>query len=363
VIEISLAWQCYELIRLIHANGPRILRFILFLVLLSLSFTLIRTIVTLNSNLTDIITIFGEDLFSRYLRWAGIATILLTYFGIGAFYLRQQLSERSQLIDAIHSQESALTNQAEEKSQIQQLLNERNELINSLIQAKKSAETGALSAALAHELNQPLCAIQLNAECLQMELTSDVTNPIINRELIERILSDNKRASEIIISLKQVFSNTALVAQRVDLIEVISSLEKLFLPLAKRANISIFQKYPINGTCHVEVNTQEFQQVLLNLINNAIEALTDTKEHEQHIEISISKQDNCAYLSVSDTGKGIDPNMQTSIFNLLNSTRFSGMGLGLWLSQHIIERHQGRLYLTKKPGWSTTFMIELPLSD
>jgi signal transduction histidine kinase len=68
-------------------------------------------------------------------------------------------------------------------------------------------------------------------------------------------------------------------------------------------------------------------------------------------------------LSVSDTGKGIDPSLQTSIFNLLSTTKFAGMGLGLWLSQHIIERHKGRLYLTTRAGWSTPFMIELPLND
>ena len=363
VFEISLVWQSYELVRLIYTNGSRILKFILFLVVLSFLLTLARIAITLNTNLTHIVSFFSEDLYSRYIRWIGIANILLTYFGIGAFYMQRQLFERLQMIDALQSKESALSSEAEEKIQIQRLLDERNELINSLIQAKKSAESGALSAALAHELNQPLCAIQLNAECLQMELTSTVTNPLIERELISRILSDNKRASEIIISLKQVFSNAALVAQRVDLVEIVSSLEKLFLPLAKRADISINQIYPVSGSCYVEINTREFQQVLLNLINNAIDALADTKMHERHIEISISKKDNCAYLSVSDTGKGIDPSIQTTIFNLLNSTRFSGMGLGLWLSQHIIERHGGRLYLAPQPGWSTTFMLELPLSE
>ena len=153
------------------------------------------------------------------------------------------------------------------------------------------------------------------------------------------------------------------MAQRVDLVELVSSLEKLFIPLAKKENISLVQKYPLSGTCRVSVNIQEFQQVLLNLLNNAIQALSDTKENERHIEIGISKKDKFVYLSVSDTGKGVDPSLQTSIFNLLSTTKFTGIGLGLWLSQHIVERHKGRLYLEKHPGWSTTFMIELPLND
>jgi len=362
-VEICLLWQGYELVRLIQARGPHILKFILFFVSLSLLITLTRTTFTLNSDLNQALSIFNEATFGRFLRWTGNATVLLTFFGIGAFYLQRQLLERRQMIDTLRSKDSALSTQAEEKIQIQRLLDERTELVNSLIQAKKSAEAGALSAALAHELNQPLCAIQLNAECLQMELASVVNNPLIKRELISRILSDNKRASEIIASLKQVFSKTAVVTQRVDLVEVISSLEKLFLPLAKKENISLVQKYPPAEACHVQVNMQEFQQVLLNLLNNAIQALADKKENERHIEISVSKKERCAYLSVSDTGKGIDPSFQTSIFNLLSTTKFAGMGLGLWLSQHIIERHKGRLYLTTRAGWSTTFMIELPLND
>jgi signal transduction histidine kinase len=360
---ITLIWQVYELICLMRVKGPLLLKFILFCVLLSLLVTLARTSITLNSDLSDALTIFNEQSVTRFLRWSGLTTMLLTFFGIGAFYAQRQLSERRQMLDDLRTKERALSTHAEEKIEIQRLLDERTELVNSLIHAKKSAEAGALSAALAHELNQPLCAIQLNAECLQMELSSVVANPLIKRELISRILSDNKRASEIIASLRQVFSKTVLVAQRVDIVEVISSLEKLFLPLAKKENISIVQKYPLSGGCHVEVNTQEFQHVLLNLLNNAIQALSDSKVNERHIEISVSKKDKFAYISVSDTGKGIDPSLQTSIFNLLSTTKFAGMGLGLWLSQHIIERHKGRLYLAKQPGWSTTFMIELPLND
>ena len=111
------------------------------------------------------------------------------------------------------------------------------------------------------------------------------------------------------------------------------------------------------------MNPQEFQQVLLNLLNNAVQALSDMTEHERCIGITISKTGNRAYLSVSDNGNGIDPATQATIFNLLSSTKYAGMGLGLWLSQHIIERHKGRLYMTAQPGWATTFMIELPLNE
>jgi signal transduction histidine kinase len=196
-----------------------------------------------------------------------------------------------------------------------------------------------------------------------MELSSAATNPLIKQELVSRILADNQRASEIITALRQIFSNSTVVPQRVDLVEVMSSLEKLFLPLAKKENVSVRRNYPLAGGCHVLVNPQEFQQVLLNLLNNAVQALSEVVDHERCIEIGISKTGNRAYLSVADNGKGIDPATHATIFNLLSSTKYAGMGLGLWLSQHIIERHKGRLYIAAQPGWATTFMIELPLNE
>ncbi len=363
VFAICLLWQGYEVARLIYARGPVILKFIFGLILITLVLTLIRTFTTLNLNLGHVSNIFNEELLSRFLRWGTQGTMLLIFFGVGTFYLQRQISERQQMIGALSSKDSALSSEIEEKNQVQQLLVERDELIQSLISAKKSAEVGALSAALAHELNQPLCAIQLNAECLQMELSSVATNPLIKQELVSRILGDNQRASEIITALRQIFSNTTVVPQRVDLAEVMSSLEKLFLPLAKKENITIRRNYPITGGYHVLVNPQEFQQVLLNLLNNAVQALSDITDRERCIGITISKTGNRAYLSVADNGNGIDPTTQATIFNLLSSNKYAGMGLGLWLSQHIIERHKGRLYVSAQPGWATTFMIELPLSE
>jgi signal transduction histidine kinase len=363
IFAIALAWQGYEVARLIYAKGPIILKFIFGLVVLTFLLTLARTFTTLNLNLSHVNNIFNEELVTRFLRWSTQAITLLTFFSIGTFYLRRQLSERRQMIASLQSKDSALVSEIEEKNQVQQLLVERDELIQSLISAKKSAEVGALSAALAHELNQPLCAIQLNAECLQMELSSVVKNPLIEQELVSRILADNNRASEIITALRQIFSNITFVPQRLDLIEIMSSLDKLFVPLAKKENISIRRNYPIAGGCYVEVNPQEFQQVLLNLLNNAVQALATITDHGRCIGITIRKTDTRAYLSVSDNGKGIDPTTHATIFNLLSSTKYAGMGLGLWLSHHIIERHKGRLYTESQPGWATTFMIELPLNE
>ena len=100
----------------------------------------------------------------------------------------------------------------------------------------------------------------------------------------------------------------------------------------------------------------------MNLLNNSIQAFSGTAPDARRIQIELSKKNDRIHLAILDNGPGIDPSLQANIFNLLSTNKFAGMGLGLWLSQHIVERHQGRLWLGERPGWSTAFMIELPFS-
>lgn len=107
------------------------MRFVLFCVLLSLLLTLARISITLSSDLSHALNFFDEASFSRFFRWAVLATMLLTFFGTSAVYAQRQLSERRQMLDDLRIKESALSTQAEEKIEIQRLLDERNELVSS----------------------------------------------------------------------------------------------------------------------------------------------------------------------------------------------------------------------------------------
>ena len=360
--SLTMTWQLYELARLSYVRGPTVLKLIFFFVLLGLILNITRAVSTFNTEFIQSSSIFNEEIFSRAIRWGAQAILMLIFFLIGTFYVQRQVYLRRQLVSSLAVKDTALSLEVAEKSQIQQLLNERETLIRSLIVAKKTSEMGALSAALAHELNQPLGAMQLNAECLQLELMHADPNVQLGQELVGRILSDNTRASNIIIALKQVFSNTVTSTQRIDLVTFINSLEGLFLPLAKQEKISLEILYDLSGPFYVNINEPEFQQVILNLLNNAIHALSGTAQDARRIQIELSKKNERVYLAVLDNGPGINPSLQATIFNLLSTNKFAGMGLGLWLSQHIVERHQGRLWLGEQPGWSTAFMIELPFS-
>ena len=360
--SLFIIWQLYELSSFINARGPSILKFIVVLALLNLGLNGARAVFAITVELGHTTDIFNEEIVSRATRWATQAVTMLIFFAIGTFYLQRQISDRLQLTRTLTSTDTALSLEVKEKAQIQQLLNERETLIRSLILAKKTSEMGALSAALAHELNQPLGAMQLNAECLQLELINANPNIPLGQELVGRILSDNARASNIIVALKQIFSNTLSGTQRIDLATFIETLEELVLPLAKQEGITLEILHDLSGPFHVDINTPEFQQVILNLLNNSIQAFSGTAPDARRIQIELSKKNDRIHLAILDNGPGIDPSLQANIFNLLSTNKFAGMGLGLWLSQHIVERHQGRLWLGERPGWSTAFMIELPFS-
>ena len=360
--SLTMTWQLYEIAHLSYVRGPTVLKLIFFFVLLGLILNITRAVSTFNTEFIRSSSIFNEEIFSRAIRWGTQAILMLTFFLIGTFYVQRQVHLRRQLVSSLSIKDTALSIEVAEKSQIQQLLNERETLIRSLILAKKTSEMGALSAALAHELNQPLGAMQLNAECLQLELINANPNIPLGQELVGRILSDNARASNIIVALKQIFSNTLSGTQRIDLATFIETLEELVLPLAKQEGITLEILHDLSGPFHVDINTPEFQQVILNLLNNSIQAFSGTAPDARRIQIELSKKNDRIHLAILDNGPGIDPSLQANIFNLLSTNKFAGMGLGLWLSQHIVERHQGRLWLGERPGWSTAFMIELPFS-
>lgn len=360
--SLAMTWQLYELARLSYVRGLTVLKFIFFFVLLGLILNIVRAVYTVNAELIPSGSIFNEEIFSRAIRWGTQVILMLTFLFIGTFYVQRQVYIRRQLTSSISSKDTALLLEATEKSQIRELLTEREALIRSLIIAKKTSEMGALSEALAHELSQPLAAMRLNAECLQLELMHADPNVQLSQELITRVLSDNTRASNIILALKQVFLNPERSTQRIDLSTFIQSLDSLFLPLVKQEEISLEILHDLSGPFFVNINVPEFQHVLLNLINNAIHAVSGTARDARRIQIELSKKNERVNLAVLDNGPGIDPNLQATIFNLLSTNKFSEMGLGLWLSQHIVERHQGRLWLGERPGWSTAFMIELPFS-
>ena len=245
-----------------------------------------------------------------------------------------------------------------ESRSTRKLLEERELLIASLLKANKTASTGALSASIAHELNQPLGASGLNIQFLQKKLSEGELTDALQKEVLDSLLTDNQRAASIIRSLRSVFADEKMASTRVDLTELIDLVLTIARPEIAKQNIQMVLKFEKN--LFVTANKGELQQVLLNLVNNAIEAIKPSNNLEKIITIQGERTDSGVQVSISDTGLGIDAKVQAHMFELLSTTKGSGMGIGLWLCKHIVMRHGGSIWFESIPDKGSTFFVRLP---
>jgi signal transduction histidine kinase len=223
-----------------------------------------------------------------------------------------------------------------ENIEIKNLLLERESLISGLLKANKTAATGALSASIAHELNQPLGASFLNIQFLQKKLAEGSLSAEQNQEVLSALLSDNQRAANIIRSLRSIFSDGKIGAEQVEVGELIESVLKITKPEIQSKNIQVVLR--LSSSTPLHVNRAEIQQVILNLINNATQALTDSLATPKTMKIE-------SY----DVAEGVE------ILVIDN-----GLGMGLWLCQHIVSRHGGHIRYEDASGGGAQFVIFLP---
>jgi C4-dicarboxylate-specific signal transduction histidine kinase len=245
-----------------------------------------------------------------------------------------------------------------EKARIQALLDERERMVGSLLKANKTAATGALSASIAHELNQPLGASNLNIQFLKMKLENGVLNPELGKEILDSLEQDNKRAGTIVKSLRSIFTDGESNTQAVQLGDLISSVLEIVRPELKSKNIQI--QLRVDDDLVIMVNASEIEQVILNLLNNAIQALAKSGTLQHRIALEATKVGQSVRLSVSDNGPGVPVEFKSQLFELLSTTKQTGMGLGLWLCKHIVTRYSGSIHHEDLVGGGTRFVIELP---
>ena len=219
---------------------------------------------------------------------------------------------------------------------------------------------GALTASIAHEVNQPLSGILTNAStCLRM-LASDPPNVDGALETARRTIRDGKRASEVIARLRALFGKKEATTEPVDLNEATREVIALSLSELQRNRVILRQELaddlpPVTG------DRVQLQQVILNLILNASDAMNgvDDRPRQLIIRTEVDK-DECVHLTVQDTGMGIDLLHMDKLFEAFYTTKSAGMGMGLSVSRSIIESHHGRLWATPNDGPGATFSFSIP---
>ena len=261
---------------------------------------------------------------------------------------RKQFQEKANTVDL-------LTNKNQE---ISTLLKEKEQLVVSLLKANKTAVTGALSASIAHELNQPIGASNLNIQFLQKKFDQNEMSPALGKQVLSLLARDNHRAANIIRSLQSMFLQDEVIKETCQFDVVLDSVLSIVRPETNKNGISIHIE--MSSQVNILINEVDMKQILLNLLNNAIRELSNIEVIQKEILIECTQTLNLTTISISDSGRGISPDRQRNLFELLSHEKNIGMGIGLWLCKYIATRYSGQLrYQVSKLG-GANFTITIP---
>jgi PAS domain S-box-containing protein len=219
---------------------------------------------------------------------------------------------------------------------------------------------GVLTASIAHEVNQPLSGIMTNAgTCLRM-LGADPPNIDGARETARRMIRDGHRACDVITRLRALFAKNATTTESVDLNEATREVIALTSSELQRNRVILRAELtedlpPVTG------DRVQLQQVILNLLRNASDAMSGVDDRPRHLVIRTERDNgDCVRLAVQDAGLGFESAAVDKLFEAFYTTKSDGMGIGLSISHSIIQNHHGRLWAAVNDGPGVTFSFSIP---
>ena len=222
---------------------------------------------------------------------------------------------------------------------------------------------GELAASIAHEVNQPLAAIVADASACLQWLATDRPDLDSVREALGAVVKDGERAAEVIGRIRALLSRTAVAREPCDLAGVVHEVLSLVGPELRRQGIAL-QTVLTPELPPVMGDRIQLQQVLLNLLVNAAEAMRETPPERRRLVVrsSVASRDDevWAVLAVQDAGVGFNELEESRLFEAFYTTKPNGLGMGLSISRSIVERHEGRLWGTANPDHGATFHVALP---
>jgi len=229
-----------------------------------------------------------------------------------------------------------------------------------LAHVTRVSSLGVLTASIAHEINQPLSGIVTNAStCLRM-LAADPPNVDGARETARRTIRDGNRASDVITRLRALCSKKETTIESLDLNEAIREVIALSLSELQRNRV-ILRTELADDLPLITGDRVQLQQVVLNLLRNASDAMSAVDDRPRHMVITTEREEgDRVRLTVQDAGVGLDPQAMDRLFEAFYTTKNDGMGMGLSVSRSIIERHHGRLWAAPNDGPGATFSFSIP---
>lgn len=231
-----------------------------------------------------------------------------------------------------------------------------------LAHLNRAMTVGELAASIAHEINQPLAAIVWNANAALRWLAQDPPNLAKAHDSAELIIRDGDRASQVIARIRALLKKTPPSKTVLEVTELIN--EVIALTQTEMVQHSIHLRVVVaNDLPKVPGDRIQLQQVMLNLIVNAVEAMLTIEDRERALLITSQIfNDNGVRIAVSDNGPGIHPQTVQHVFDAFSTTKPEGMGMGLAISRSIIDAHGGRLWMEANDQYGVTFQFTLPIA-
>jgi PAS domain S-box-containing protein len=230
---------------------------------------------------------------------------------------------------------------------------------NDLAHVARLTLMGELAAAIAHEINQPLMAMVTNAGTCFQWLERERPDIDRARAAVERVLRDGQRAGEVVRSIRALAKRSPSVRTLLDLNAITLETLSLVRGELRRAEVKVLtelaKQLPLVAGDRVQI-----QQVLLNLIVNAMESMLSREPGDRVLTILSGTEDDMVQVGVVDTGPGVDDAIRDRIFEALFTTKTNGLGMGLSISRSIVELHGGRLSMTSRQGRGSEFRVMLP---
>jgi len=243
---------------------------------------------------------------------------------------------------------------------IRKIENEAERLRAELSHMDRVSIMGVLTAGIVHEINQPLAAILSNAQAALRFLKSDPQDLEEVKEALHDIVSDDKRAGEMVHSIRNFVGKYDLKREEIDINETVR--EVLTLVKSEALNRRIFLSENLQpDILPVYGDRIQIQQVIFNLVMNALEALKGHDISKPEIIVSTRcKENKDVILTVSDSGPGIEPGELDSIFDSFQTTKKEGLGIGLSICRSIADKHEGQLWAENRPEGGAIFFFRLP---
>ena len=281
---------------------------------------------------------------------------ILVYVVFSATCIFRYIAYQSLRISWIHSDGDPINPL---NKNLAKAVQEKNKLLEGLISSNRKIGISALASSLAHQLSQPITGLSFQIHTAKHDLIhlSEAQNSV---QILNKAGVELEKLTGLVSGLRRLFGYQDTQFDEIDLVKTCDTVIEFIEPTLKSNQINLVKNYSNNPL--IIGNSIQLQQVIINLFNNAIYAINSANSKERLISIDISQSNDFAKIQIQDSGFGIDANSLSEIFELYRTTKKEGLGVGLWLSKTIIEKHAGSIKAQNATDSGAIFEIQIPLA-